>query len=478
MMTHFTNTQRWRVVLRAVGTGAFALAGVAASACNLDKALKVQDVDVALPPVLEGKAGLPPLYAGARSEVEVAIGSTDGAVTFPGLLADELRDIDTFPTRIEVDLRNTQINNGTLQTWYRQMHLARRAIERATTAFTQFDASNAQRAELHALNGFLYTMFAEDFCNGVSYNRFDANGVAQYGEPMTGDASLTLGLSQFDSATNVAKPGANELNLAAVGRGRALLDQGKFAEAAAAVANVPVTFQYFVYFSENSGRENNGIYVNVGPVSKRFAVADRDAVNTIPFRSLGWDQASVTTANPNGTGDIRVRWYRSGIGQDGVSTAYYTLKYPNRSAKVVLADGIEAQLIIAENQLRTNDPGWLTTLNNLRGNSALLTREPYTQAGQVGPSTLTPLSDPGTPDSRLDMLYQERALWMYLTGHRLGDMRRLVRVYGRSVASVFPSGTYAGAAGGQFGGDVNFPITVDEQNNGNAAAKQCTDRNP
>ena len=31
---------------------------------------------------------------------------------------------------------------------------------------------------------------------------------------------------------------------------------------------------------------------------------------------------------------------------------------------------------------------------------------------------------------------------MYLTGHRLGDMRRLVKRYGRADTTVFPHGTH------------------------------------
>ena len=87
---------------------AIALCTVAATACNLDKALKVQDVDVATPESVITKAGLPVLYAGGRADFQVQFTGTDASVTFPGLLTDELRDIDTFPTRIEVDQRGTQ----------------------------------------------------------------------------------------------------------------------------------------------------------------------------------------------------------------------------------------------------------------------------------------------------------------------------------------------------------------------------------
>jgi hypothetical protein len=394
----------------------------------------------------------------------------------PGLLTDELRDIDTFPTRIEVDQRNIttvagglQTTNGTLGTWYRDMHRARASLERATAAFAQFDAANVQRAELHALDGFIYVMFAEDFCNGIAFSKLDDTGNPTFGTPQTTTQVLDRAIAQFDSALGIAKAGTPEAYLAQVGKGRALLDENKVAEAAAAVSSVPVTFQYQAFYSENSTRENNGVHVNTGPVSKRFAVADKDGINGLPFRTVGWNQAT-------NSGDIRVRWYQSGIGQDGASPAFYTLKYPNRSAPITLADGIEAQLIVAENQLKNNDAaGSLATLNALRSNATLLGRAPITQSGQTA-AALSPLTDAGSAAARVDQLYGERAFWLYLTGHRLGDLRRLIKYYGRSAESVFPTGTYTGAAGGTFGKDVNFPVYVDEQNN--TSAPQCTDRNP
>ncbi|AHG90171.1 membrane or secreted protein [Gemmatirosa kalamazoonensis] len=465
-----------RGAVRGAAAGSLAVAASALSACDLNKTLHVTDVDVATPGAVANKAGLPVVYAGGRADFSVAFGGTDHAVTMPGLLTDELRDIDTFPTRIEVDQRNIttvagglQTTNGTIGTWYRNMHQARASLERATAAFAQFDASNPQRAELHALDGFVYVMFAEDFCNGIAFSKLDETGATTFGAPQTTTQVLDRAIAQFDSATAVAKAGTPEAYLAQLGKARALLDQNKVAEAAVAAASVPVTFQYQVAYSENSNRENNGVHVNTGPVSKRFAVADKDGINGLAFRTLGWNQAT-------GTGDIRVRWYQSGIGQDGASPAYYTLKYANRSAPITLADGIEAQLIIAENQLKNNDvTGYLKTLNDLRANTTLLGRAPITQSGQTA-TALPALTDPGTVAGRVDQLFAERAFWLYLTGHRLGDMRRLIKYYGRNAESVFPTGTYTGAAGGTFGKDVNFPVYVDEQNN--TAAPQCTDRNP
>ncbi|MEP6494162.1 MAG: hypothetical protein ABJF01_15870 [bacterium] len=455
----------WR---RLVVASALAFAGLAATACNLDKTLHVDDPDVATPGSVSSAAGLPVVYAGGRADFQNALTGVDASVTFPGLLTDELRDIDTFPTRIEVDQRSVQASNSTVQGWYRAMHLARASLERAAVAFQTFDAKNAKNAELHALDGFMYIMFAEDFCNGVAYSQF-VNGNPTYGSPQTGDQSLALAVAQFDSALAIAAANSNEAYLAKVGKGRALLDKNDYAGAAAAVAGVPVDFQYTVFTSTNSTRENNGVFVNVGPQSKRYAVAEKDGANGLAFRTMGQNIAGTT-------GDWRVRYNQSGVGQDGQSPAFYTQKYPAFAAPVVLADGIEAQLITAENLLKGgNNQGMLDALNALRGNLAIANRVPYTQAGQTPPTALAPLADPGSADARVNMLFQERALWMYLTGHRLGDMRRLVRQYGRGAETVFPTGNYPGAAGGVFGADVNFPITIDEQNNPSAGAA-CLDR--
>ena len=106
------------------------------------------------------------------------------------------------------------------------------------------------------------------------------------------------------------------------------------------------------------------------------------------------------------------------------------------------------------------DPAWLTTLNALRAASPMAAQLP-------------PLVDPGTTAARQDMLFHERAMWMYLTAHRLGDMRRLIRQYQRPTETVFPTGAYF--KGGSYGTDVNLPLPFSERNNG--VYTGCLDRN-
>jgi hypothetical protein len=134
------------------------------------------------------------------------------------------------------------------------------------------------------------------------------------------------------------------------------------------------------------------------------------------------------------------------------------IKYPVRSSVVTIADGVEARLIEAEAALNAGDAaGALTILNALRSNAALLSLRGYAA------NSLPPLTLQLTTAAQQDQLFKERAYWLYLTSHRLGDMRRLIRQYGRPVNTVFPNGPYF--KGGLYGTDVNVPVPFQEQNN-------------
>jgi starch-binding outer membrane protein, SusD/RagB family len=104
-------------------------------------------------------------------------------------------------------------------------------------------------------------------------------------------------------------------------------------------------------------------------------------------------------------------------------------------------------------------------LNALRSNGTLLALRGY-PSGSLPALTL----QVGTA-AQVDQLFKERAYWLYLTSHRLGDLRRLIRQYGRTATSVFPSGPYF--KGGQYGTDVNSPVPQQEQNNPKYVAGSC-----
>ena len=208
------------------------------------------------------------------------------------------------------------------------------------------------------------------------------------------------------------------------------------------VSAVPTDFVYAIEGSSNSARQNNGIW-NYTVNFFGFSVPDREGVNGLPWQ----------TAN-----DPRVPFEDAGtVGFDGETPFFIQGKNPTKESNTILASGVEARLIEAEAALQGGNSGLaLQFLNTLRQSAGL-----------------SPLAAPGTPAARIDQLFRERAFWLYLTGHRLGDLRRLVRQYGRSQASVFPVGDYH--KGGEYGSDVNFPVSSDERNNPNFEA--CLDRN-
>ncbi len=84
---------------------------------------------------------------------------------------------------------------------------------------------------------------------------------------------------------------------------------------------------------------------------------------------------------------------------------------------------------------------------------------------------MPPLADPGAQDARLDLLFRERAFWMFLTGRRLGDMRRLIDHYGRDAESVFPTGAHPVA--GTYGRATSIPFTPAGEEYANTGVMGC-----
>lgn len=113
---------------------------------------------------------------------------------------------------------------------------------------------------------------------------------------------------------------------------------------------------------------------------------------------------------------------------------------------------------------------------------------PQWNAGIGGVSGLAPLADSGAAltgaaagAARIAELFHERAYWLFMTGHRQGDLRRLIRQYGsqysqfRSQQQVYPTGLYTIPSSGRFGSDVTAPIPTTEYANPNYHG--CLDRN-
>ncbi|HUQ83320.1 MAG TPA: RagB/SusD family nutrient uptake outer membrane protein [Gemmatimonadaceae bacterium] len=450
-----------------------ALAMSLAAGCSTDEVLRVNDPDVVRPEGLDDVANLPVYLASAYAEVMGGYdgGVYEGIVNYAGLFSDEFIQTESFPTRFEVDTRNMLVGNSSLVNIFRELSRGRAAAERAARKYVELGQPNAVgRAEALMLAGFTYILFGENYCSGVPFSTLNDDQTIVYGSPQTTQQMFEIALAKFDTAITVAgalstAKAQSVVNAARVGRGRALINLARYADAATAVAGVPAEFKFELQHSDNSARQNNGVWalsINGG----RWGVAEREGGNGLPFRTA----ADARVAS-------RPRSSNSGNGFDG-GPMFEALKYPARTTAVILADGVEAELIKAEAQLRAgNASGFLATLNALRANAAVATARGY--AG-----TFAAVTDPGTDAARQDLLFRERAYWLFLTAHRVGDMRRLIRQYGRGAETVFPTGSYSSNGRSTiYGTDTSFPIPIEELNNpdvpddGPTNLKGCLNRN-
>lgn len=291
--------------------------------------------------------------------------------------------------------------------------------------------NTAYMGELYALAGFAEIGLADQYCSGVPLSTLDFEKDFTYapGSP-TADV-YRHALALLDTAIALSADSAQILDLARVGRGRALLALGKFADAATAVQDVPDGFTYQFQLNWNAPLFSNS---NQGPLLANTTVADVEGLNGLPFISSGDPRTASTDTGSNRFG----------------RPVYQPVKYSGL-APLTLADWIEARLITAEAKLQAGDAaGWLGDLNALRETA-------------ITPA-LADTTDPGTDPARVDLMFRERAMWLFLTGHRQGDLRRLVRQYGRRQEDVFPSGAYPGGQG-FYGTDATMPIPPAERVN-------------
>jgi hypothetical protein len=73
------------------------------------------------------------------------------------------------------------------------------------------------------------------------------------------------------------------------------------------------------------------------------------------------------------------------------------------------------------------------------------------------------LATPGSAAAATDLFFREKAFWQFGRSMRLGDEGRLVRQYGRTADTVFPTGTLHKNGGPPYGTDVNLPVTDNER---------------
>jgi len=437
---------------------AVTLAGtIVVGACTHDELLGVQTPDIISPNAAQSTAGAQTFRVTAIGNFarfvggDLGGGSPLGLNLTGGMLGDEI-----FSARAgteHMDNRNINPNTFPIDTWTQVGNTYTRIV-RAIALLTKYPPAsglNDQLAELHTQEGFVFTIVAENYCNGVPF--WDGVEQANINTVTLSTTDLyNRAKAQFDSALGLAAANSSTAYLATIGKARTLVDMNDYAGAAGLTAGVPTSYVYNAQFSKLTTGLVNAIYDWMN-ATKNFGASDKEGTNGLDY---------VSSKDPR----VLVDGTKLGRGQDGTLTPLIN-QYPTTDAVVPVATGIEARLIEAEAQLKNGNPAWITTLNALRS-----APQKYGAVSTTATS-LTPLVDPVTPSAQVDMLFRERAFWMYMTAHRLGDMRRLIRQYGRTQATVFPTGNYF--KGGTYGSDVTLVPSQQELNNAKWTA--CTDRN-
>jgi hypothetical protein len=323
----------------------------------------------------------------------------------------------------------------------------------------------------------MINMLAEYFCNGQPLSTIK-DGAETYGAPLPTTQLFATALAKADSGAALVATtgtGGDEVrvrNALALIRGRLFLNQANWQQAAAAVAGVPTSYVWLQEHSLTSRTpgvwsfvNNQRRYIvsnNEGPLQLNFGTAGDPRVPTCAAGSAACTSAGFTTARPFDSGNT------------AVPNVLYQLVWTTDASSVALMSGLQARLYEAEaqNQLG-NFPAALAILNALRAS-------PPGYGRTI--AALPALTDPGTAAARRDLIFREKAFWLFGLGHRYPDMRRMIRQYGMTQEQVFPSGTWQINRTPGYGRDVVFPTPQGESNNPqyplNAAGQPaCIDRN-
>jgi hypothetical protein len=451
------NRSPWKMV-------ALATAGLVLSGCDpKQELLAPQNPGIVDPSAVNSADAADALRIGALGSLRNVTAGSESLWMYGGLITDEWKSSDTFLQRNETDQRTIQTNNGNINSAYNGIQQSRGFIRDGIEQMFKFlPEAKGNIGELYFALGFVEMQMAEDFCNGIPLG-VARNGVIDYSDPsykpLTNADVYTKAAIHLDSAIALASAQTDAHSVAVkqaalIARARVNIDQGKFSEAAALVPTsaIPTTYQYLLSFAQTSG--DNQIW-SLNTNQGRYTVADSfDASgvirNALPFISAKDPRVPVTDAKKKGF--------------DGQTNLFaFTIA---RSDPSPLVSGIDARLIEAEAKLKANDiAGMMTILNALRASAQTI--------GSIKVPVMAALPTPASQDAAVTLFFREKGFWTFSRGQRLGDERRQIRQYNRTQDKVFPSGAFH--KNGNYGVDVNLPVTDSEKTNPNF--KGCLDRN-
>jgi hypothetical protein len=405
-----------------------------ATACNEITSLKQENPGLLSVETLYVPANAPLLVNGAISDFECAYSRY---VVGSGLFSDELTVGISQTGNFDYDARrlNTNATYGTNNCGsptpsssqqpgiYTPLSTARATADTAAVKLEGWtDAEVPNRSKLigqaYAYAGYSLTLLGEGMCSAA----------INLGPEIQPPALFTEAVARFGKAITAATTASDAatLNLARLGRARALLNLGGAANLAAAAADaalIPATFVANTSPDAVNSRRQNTVFITISQSS--FTTVDPAYRNVlVPGGTTQDPRVAVTDLNRSGTATG--------------SRLFIPTKDNALTAPIRIASYAEAQLIVAENAAATGDlTGAVTAINNARLRTAGV------------PAYVAPVG--ATAADIKAQIIEERRREFFVEGHRLGDMRR----YG------IPFLPVAGTAyqyGGVYGTQTCFPL--------------------
>ncbi|HEX6250250.1 MAG TPA: RagB/SusD family nutrient uptake outer membrane protein [Gemmatimonadaceae bacterium] len=316
---------------------------------------------------------------------------------------------------------------------YTPLQTARRANENVlaflktwTDAEVAAGPGSPNRTNLMAIAaayaGYSTLLLGEGFCT-MALSSVGIDKSINYGGEIQRDSVFRYAISLFTEAIAFADAAGNTSirNMALLGRARAKLNIGDYAGARADAVLIPSGYLRVVSASDATTRRQNQITLDNSAVNRATSVGD-------PYRTMNDARVPVVaTALVSATGILH----------------YYQTKYPTTATPLPLATYEEAQLIIAEADIRSGAlPNALLILNASR-----------TRGGQTVPFAGVTQAD------YLAELIDQRRRELFAESHHLGDIIRY------NIPVQPPAGTLS-HFGGAYGSQICMPLpAVERQGN-------------
>ncbi|HTL93922.1 MAG TPA: RagB/SusD family nutrient uptake outer membrane protein [Gemmatimonadaceae bacterium] len=356
---------------------------------------------------LETPANAVLLTNGAIGDFDCALGSF---IIVGGQLTDELEDATETAARWVYDKRAVPTDQqlyaiadcddeGTYIPSNRARESADNVLRILQNATDDQMPSGVSRdsliATLAAYAGYARVQLGEMFCSSV-ISTLNPDGSITYGTELTpaqmfqsADSSFTLAITTAQAAGN----NQDALEMSYIGRARAELDQGLWDAAKADAQQVEgdVNYEHVSTASGTIPRRENRVWAENNGVGIASSVGPR-------YQNMTY----------NGVADSRVPTTDFHQVSESGLEEWEQLKYPDVSTSIPIAKWSEAELIIAEADVRDGNPGdAITIINTLHSRAGLPAYSGATDQASV-----------------LAQVIEERSRELFLEGQRLYDVIR------------------------------------------------------